>query len=193
MAAKVYPEWVQKYRTQGTTVKKVGDNYYLYKHSSKRVEGKKNPMPKDSYIGRITPDGVIKSSSKKINTVESDVIVKEYGFSMALEKLCPTGWKEPLGKEWQKVLDKIILTESPESYITELRDTGKELDPHIQLGAQKSSLQRRMKNEYGIEIRDLRPLLTIYLVKIGEKKIISRVEPEQKKVLERFGLRMEVD
>lgn len=193
MAAKVYPEWVQKYRTQGTTVKKVGDNYYLYKHSSKRVEGKKNPMPKDSYIGRITPDGVIKSGSKKINTRESDVIVKEYGFSMALEKLCPSGWKEPLGKGWQKVLDKIILTESPESYITELRDTGKELDPHIQLGAQKSSLQRRMKNEYGIEIRDLRPLLTIYLVKIGEKKIISRVEPEQKKVLERFGLRMEVD
>ena len=193
MAAKVYPEWVQKYRTQGTTVKKVGDNYYLYKHSSKRVEGKKNPMPKDSYIGRITPDGVIKSSSKKINTVESDVIVKEYGFSMALEKLCPTGWKEPLGKEWQKVLDKIILTESPESYITELRDTGKELDPHIQLGAQKSSLQRRMKNEYGIEIRDLRPLLTIYLVKIGEKKIISCIDPKQKEVLDKFNLRMEVD
>lgn len=193
MASKVYPEWVQKYRTQGTTVKRVGENYYLYKHSSKRVAGKKNPMPKDSYIGRITPEGVIQSSSKKINTEDSDVIVKEYGFSVALEKLCPSGWKEPLGKEWQRVLDKIILTESPESYITELRETGKELDPHIQLGAQKSSLQRRLKNEYGIEIRDLKPLLTIYLVKIGGKKIISRILPDQKEILERFSLKMEVD
>ena len=193
MADKIYPEWVQKYRTQGTTVKRVGENYYLYKHSSKRVEGKKNPMPKDSYIGRITPDGVIKSGSKKINTEGSDVIVKEYGFSKALEKLCPSGWKEPLGKEWQKVLDKIILTESPESYITELRETSKELDSHIQLGAQKSSLQRRMNNEYGIEIRELKPLLTIYLVKIGDKKIISRILPDQKEILERFSIKMEVD
>ena len=193
MTAKVYPDWVQKFRTQGTTVKKVGENYYLYKHSSKRAAGKKNPMPKDSYIGRITPEGVIKSSSKKINTEGSDVIVKEYGFSIALEKLCPSGWKEPLGREWQQVLDKIILTESPESYITELRETKKELDPHIQLGAQKSSLQRRLKNEYGIEIRDLKPLLTIYLVKIGGKKIISRILPDQKEILERLSLKMEVD
>ena len=193
MATKVYPEWVQKYRTQGTTVKRVGENYYLYKHSSKRVAGKKNPVPRDSYIGRITPDGVIKSSSKKINTVDSDVIVKEYGFSVAMEKLCPSGWKEPLGKEWRKVLDKIILTESPESYITELRETGKELDPHIQLGAQKSSLQRRLKNEYGIEIRDLRPLLTIYLVKIGGKKVISRILPDQREILDKLCLDMEVD
>jgi hypothetical protein len=26
---KTYPEWVQKYRVQGTTVKKKGDAYYL--------------------------------------------------------------------------------------------------------------------------------------------------------------------
>ena len=66
MAAKTYPDWVQKFRTKGKTVKKVGDNYYLYKHTSKRVEGKKNPQPVDTYIGVITPDGVIESRKKKM-------------------------------------------------------------------------------------------------------------------------------
>ena len=45
MAGKVYPEWVQAQKRKGTTIKKVGDNYYLYKHSSKRVPGKKYPVP----------------------------------------------------------------------------------------------------------------------------------------------------
>ena len=53
---KVYPDWVQKYREKGTTVKKVGNNFYLYRHSSKRVPGKKYPVPVDTYIGKITPD-----------------------------------------------------------------------------------------------------------------------------------------
>ena len=42
MAQKVYPDWVQEQRTKGTTVKKSGNNYYLYKHTSRRVPGKKN-------------------------------------------------------------------------------------------------------------------------------------------------------
>ena len=63
---KVYPEWVQKHRRKGTTIKKVGNNYYLYKHSSKRVPGKKYPVPVDTYIGRITQEGVVKSEIKKV-------------------------------------------------------------------------------------------------------------------------------
>ncbi len=37
---KKYPDWVQKHRTNGTTVKKKGDAYYLYKRTSRRVQGK---------------------------------------------------------------------------------------------------------------------------------------------------------
>ena len=40
---KKYPDWVQKYRIKGTTVKKKGDSYYLYKRTSRRVKGKKYP------------------------------------------------------------------------------------------------------------------------------------------------------
>ncbi len=64
-AEKRYPDWVQEQRTRGTTVKKKRDTYYLYKRTSRRVPGKKYPQPVDTYIGIITPEGVIKSGKKK--------------------------------------------------------------------------------------------------------------------------------
>ncbi len=94
-AEKRYPDWVQEQRTRGTTVKKKGDTYYLYKRTSRRVPGKKYPQPVDTYIGIITPEGVIKSGKKKISL--GGIEVKEYGFSQAVWQLCPQGWKKPLG------------------------------------------------------------------------------------------------
>ena len=103
---KKYPDWVQKYRTRGKTVKKKGDAYYLYKRTSKRVPGKKYPQPVDTYIGIITPDGVVESDKKKISL--TDIEVWEYGFSKAILDLCPEGWKKPLGDDWEDILiDKV--------------------------------------------------------------------------------------
>ncbi len=193
MSERVYPDWVQKQKTTGTTVKKVGNNYYLYKHSSKRVPGKKNPVPVDTYIGKITPEGVEKSGSKKVVVNDAEVIVKEYGFSRSVEVLCPAGWKEPLGKNWQEVLDFIIVRESPESYVQQVRKVPELLDPHIQLGAQKSALQRRMKKEYGVDFKELKQLSSIYMVSVSGKKLVSKISEEQKKLLERLELKLEVD
>lgn len=193
MSNKVYPDWVQKQKTTGTTVKKVGNNYYLYKHSSKRVPGKKNPVPVDTYIGKITPNGIEKSGSKKVDANDTEIIVKEFGFSRSVELLCPAGWKEPLGKDWQKVLDYIIVRESPESYITQSRKVPESLDPHIQYGAQKSALQRKMKKEYHVELKDLRLLSTVYLVRIAGKNFLSKMTDEQKSLLERMELKLEVE
>ncbi len=193
MSERVYPDWVQKQKTTGTTVKKVGNNYYLYKHSSKRVPGKKNPVPVDTYIGKITPEGVEKSGSKKVVVNDAEVIVKEYGFSRSVEVLCPAGWKEPLGKNWQEVLDFIIVRESPESYVQQVRKVPELLDPHIQLGAQKSALQRRMKKEYGVDFKELKQLSSIYMVSVSGKQLVSKISEEQKKLLERLELRLEVD
>ena len=92
---KKYPDWVQKYRTKGTTVKKKGDSYYLYKRTSRRVKGKKYPQPVDTYIGVITPEGVIQSNKRKISLTDAEVW--EYGFSKAVWALCPDDWKKPLG------------------------------------------------------------------------------------------------
>ena len=188
---KVYPAWVQQYRTTGTTVKKVGNNYYLYRHSSKRVPGKKNPVPMDTYIGKITPEGVEKRGIRKVS---SGVIeVKEFGFSTAVEQLCPQGWKEPLGKDWQKTLDYIIVREMPESYITKARKVPVKLNANIQYGAQLGALNRRIKAEHQIEIKDLKCLANIYLVYIGRQILVSKITDEQKTLAERLGISLEVD
>lgn len=188
---KVYPEWVQKQKTKGTTVKKVGNNYYLYKHSSKRVPGKKYPVPKDTYIGRITPDGIEEGVSRKIPVDSPEVTVKEFGFSKAVEELCPAGWKEPLGSAWQEVLDFIIVRESPESYVAQVRKVPEELDPHIQYGAQKGMLMKRMKKEFGVGLKELRILSTIYVVSVGGKRLVSVISDEQGELLGKLGLRLE--
>lgn len=188
---KQYPEWVQKFRTRGTTVKKRGDIYYLYKRTSKRVPGKKYPQPVDTYIGVITPDGVVKSERKKVSL--TDAVVKEFGFSKAIEILCPQGWKEPLGDKWHDVLDYIIERESEESYIPMEREAVKELDPHIQYGAQKASLIRRINREYQVDFTELKTLSRIYIIYLDGNKIISKVTDEQKKLLDRLHINLEVD
>lgn len=188
---KTYPDWVQEYRTRGTTVKKKGEKYYLYKRTSRRVPGKKYPQPVDTYIGVITPEGVLRSDKKKITL--TDASVKEFGFSRAVESLCPQSWKEPLGKAWQEVLDFIILKESAESYIATERGTVESLEPHIQYGAQKSSLIRRMQKESGADMKDLKYLSTIYLIYMDGNKIVSKISDEQQEILKRFHINLEVD
>ncbi len=110
-----YPDWVQAYRSRGTTIKKKGDAYYLYKRTSKRVPGKKYPQPVDTYIGIITPDGVVRTNKKKVTV--TDIEVWEYGFSKAVWDLCPDSWKKPLGGDWEDVLRIILLKWSPTSYL----------------------------------------------------------------------------
>lgn len=189
--AKTYPDWVQAHRTKGTTVKKKGETYYLYKRTSRRVPGKKYPQPVDTYIGVITPEGVIKSDKKKVTLTDAEV--KEFGFSKAVESLCPQSWKEPLGNGWRQVLDFIILNESPESYISTERQTVRTLDPHIQYGAQKGALIRRMQKESGAGLRDLKCLSTIYLIYMDGNKVVSRISDTQREVLDRFHISLEVD
>lgn len=188
---KIYPDWVQEYRTRGTTVKKKGEKYYLYKRTSRRVHGKKYPQPVDTYIGVITPEGILKSDKKKVTL--TDATVKEFGFSRAVEILCPQSWKEPLGKNWRKVLDFIILKESAESYIATERGEVEALDPHIQYGAQKSSLIRRMQKESGADLKDLKYLSTIYLIYMDGNKIVSKISDGQWEIMERFHINLEVD
>jgi hypothetical protein len=60
-----YPDWVRQHKKPGTSIKKVGESYYLYKTTSARIAGKKNPQPKSTYIGAITKDGVIETKRRK--------------------------------------------------------------------------------------------------------------------------------
>lgn len=186
---KKYPDWVQKYRTRGKTVKKKGNAYYLYKRTSKRVPGKKYPQPVDTYVGIITPDGVIESDKKKISL--TDIEVWEYGFSKAILDLCPEGWKKPLGDDWEDILKIIICSWSERSWLKKegLRD--KE-EFRCQFNAQAASLTRRIYKEHNIDVKMLYPLKDIYLVIMGKVKAISKIDPVQQELIERLGLELEV-
>lgn len=187
---KRYPDWVQAQRTKGTTVKKKGETYYLYKRTSKRIPGKKYPQPVDTYIGIITRDGVVKSEKKKISM--EGIEVKEYGFSMAVQQLCPEGWKKPLGKDWEDVLAILLWKWSPETYLSKERKIKKESEFHYQLNAQASSLSSRIYKEHGVELQKLQILKSIYLLYFEKGKAISKISKEQKELLEKIGVELSV-
>ena len=188
---KVYPEWVQAYRTRGNTVKKKGDSYYLYKRTSKRIPGKKYPQPVDTYIGVITPEGVVESDKKQIDV--KDIRVREYGFSRTIREICPEGWKQALGKDWEDILDIILLKWSPETYLQDERKIRQEEEFHVQFAAQMASLSRRIYKQYQVDMAELEPLKRIYLVTSGKIRAISKIRPEQQEILDKFGIRMGVD
>lgn len=186
----VYPEWVQRYRTQGKTVKKVGNTYYLYKRTSKRVPGKKYPQPVDTYIGIITPEGVMESKKKKLSL--TGIEVKEYGFSKTMWLLCPESWKKPLGDDWEDILSIVIQKWSPESYLIKERAWKKEEEFHCQFAAQMSSLSRRLYKERGIDMAKLQILKSIYLVYLAKETAVSIMSEEQKQLLEELGVTLEM-
>ena len=185
----VYPDWVQAQRKRGTTVKKVGNNYYLYKRTSKRVPGKKYPQPVDTYIGMITPDGIIEK--KKILVSASSVEVREYGFSKAVQELCPQEWKDAAGNEWEDKLNLLITHWSPNSYLTKERDIKSEEELRFSIASQAGSLSRRMYKSCGVGIEELKPLDTIYAVYIEKQVIISKVSEKQQEILDKIQVRLE--
>ena len=185
-----YPKWVQKHRVRGTTIKKKGNSYYLYKRTSKRVPGKKYPQPVDTYIGLITPEGVVYSDKKKVTL--SNIEVREYGFTKAIQDLCPDGWKKPLGEDWNNVLSIIILKWSPESFLKDTPTLKTENDFHYQFAVQAASLSRRIYKEHGIDLKELEILKTIYLVRIEKNSAISVISPAQQQIIDRLGMSLEM-
>ena len=185
-----YPELVQKHRVRGTTIKKKGNSYYLYKRTSKRVPGKKYPQAVDTYIGLITPEGVVYSDKKKVTL--SNIEVREYGFTKAIQDLCPEGWKKPIGEDWNDVLSIIILKWSPESFLKDTPTLKTENDFHYQFAVQAASLSRRIYKEHGIDLKELEILKTIYLVRIEKNSAISVISPAQQEIIDRLGMSMEI-
>lgn len=73
----VYPDWVEKYRGKGKTIRKVRNGYGLYKCTSVYVKGSKNPKSKQEYLGMITEkDGFV---PKKVVPAHPEYY--EYGLS----------------------------------------------------------------------------------------------------------------
>ncbi len=187
--ATVYPEWVQAQRVKGTTVKKVGNTYYLYKRTSKRVPGRKYPQPVDTYIGIITPDGIVEK--KKTLLATTDVIVKEFGFSKAIQELCPMEWKEIMGVDWEDKLNVLITYWSSESYLTKEKTIKTADELRFSISSQSGNLSRRIYHNCGVGVEQLKKLNNIYVVYIEKQKIISCISDEQQKLLDKVKVKLE--
>ena len=74
----VYPEWAEKFRAEGKTIRKVRNGYGLYECTSTYVPGQKYPKSVQKYLGMITEkDGFI--PKKSVSDTASFSI--EYGLS----------------------------------------------------------------------------------------------------------------
>lgn len=99
------PEWAKKYRKEGTEVKDIGGNYYLYKISSRwDPEKKRSKKITDKYLGTITREGVVKPKHERVLEDLEGIAVKEYGATFflmdnnkeiidAVKRVYPHGWK----------------------------------------------------------------------------------------------------
>ena len=186
----MYPEWVQEQRIKGTTVKKVGNTYYLYKRTSKRVAGKKYPQPIDTYIGVITPDGIIERKRQRLAT--TSIKVKEYGFSKAVWDSCPDDWKKAVGEGWEDKLACMIRNASPESYLCEEMDVKEEEELSFSVASQAGMLSRRFYKKYGVEFSSLEKLRNIYLVYIENHVFVSEITEEQMELLKKISVSLEL-
>lgn len=179
-----YPDWVNAHKKKGTSVKKVGNEYYLYKTTSKRVPGKKNPQPISEYIGVITKDGVIQTNVRKIST--DKVKVYEYGLSYALESLLPE--KFLINKHDEETLRfaflHIVKHYSPKSYLLRGIDLPTIEELHINLNVQLKRYERLS----GISIEELRPLSEMYLVETKQCDMLSEITSEMQEIFTRLGV-----
>ena len=75
-----YPEWAEKFREKGKTIRKVKDGYALYRCTSEYVKGQKYPKAKQEYLGMITEkEGFIPKRADAPNPV-----YLEYGLSKVI-------------------------------------------------------------------------------------------------------------
>ena len=182
-----YPDWVNAFKEKGTSVKRVGNEYYLYRATSKRVPGMKYPQPVETYIGRITKEGVIRTSIRKIST--DRVRVYEYGMSYAMQSLLPEAFlinshdRETLRYAFLHIVKCV----SPKSYL--LR--GAELPEISELRINLNVQYKRYERLAGIAIEDLRPLSEIYLVDTRECDMLSEATPEMREIFTKLGVEID--
>lgn len=109
------PEWVLKQKRPGTTVKQIGDSYYLYSCTSKRIPDKSYPVSVQSYIGKITKSGVINEKASLLAQNTEAGLLKDLvkGLDARFDKVIVL-----------KICDSWVLTKTSPDLVTELEKKG---------------------------------------------------------------------
>jgi len=100
------PEWVLKYKTTGTEIRKFGSNYYLYKVTSKwNPQLKRSKKITEKFLGTITENGLVQTKVEQIKAGYTKISVKEFGsfhfvysqnqdIILVLKDLFPQWWQQ---------------------------------------------------------------------------------------------------
>lgn len=118
-----YPEAIRRFRPKGTCLKKAGDIYNVYQVTSKRVPGKKYPIPQvGALLGYIDEQGFHEKRKQMLDT--GDLVSYEYGYTAFLllhedDFLSAFRKSHPklLAREAKEVFRNVILVLSPYSVL----------------------------------------------------------------------------
>ncbi|GCC10758.1 transposase DDE domain protein [archaeon] len=101
-----YPQWVLKHKKKGTEIRKIGNNFYLYKVTSVWDKEKKRARKiTEKFLGTITQEGLIKPRQERLIDSLNSISVKEFGatnfilelnsdIKKRLKTVYPDKWKE---------------------------------------------------------------------------------------------------
>ena len=101
-----HPDWVLEHRRKGTEVRKIGNNFYLYKVTSIWDKEKKRAKKiTEKFLGTITRDGLIEPKHERALKSLDNISVKEFGatnflldanedIKEKLKEIYPDRWKE---------------------------------------------------------------------------------------------------
>ena len=105
------PEFARPYKKKGYDVRKRKDTFFLYRITSRRVEGKKNPQLVQEYIGIINPDGTLLEKKRRPSR-EKDAqerIYLEYGLSSFIYRQFRRELRRSLFNSGGKIGESIVV------------------------------------------------------------------------------------
>lgn len=179
--SEILPAWLVPYNIEGNIIKKDNNgHFYLYqRHDGRSV-----------YLGRVTEDGLIPSKKRDIsntsNIINTNFCIYEYGYTRAMQVLCPHNWKKDLGSDADVLLTEIILQKSPDSYL--VRSKTRKLSKRRYYIAQYDKLVVLLRQR-GISMEELYGTMSPLKLLIDEGKMyLSQISDEQQKLCSRHGI-----
>jgi hypothetical protein len=187
-----YPDYVSKFRPKGTIIKSVRGVYYVYKATSRRVEGKKYPVHViDKLLGTIDEAGLHPLSHALVDTTR--VRIREYGFTNYLLKYEDAFLAKIYKgtKSLQRSLYRsLIVYLSPNSYLQDdLSNHIRPLDFYVEklnigIPNQITALSKMIE----MDLAKLEPLKYVCAVYMGDRLFEGELTETQKNLLEELGV-----
>lgn len=177
-----YPENIRRFRPKGTCLKKAGGIYNVYQVTSKRVPGKKYPVPQtDALLGYIDEQGFHEKRKQMLDT--EDLVSYEYGYTAFLllhENDFVSAFRKShpkiLAREAKEVFRNVILVLSPYSVLNADRSferrTAEEL--HDMYGASVSAAALLINRIMPLDQTVEEGLRCLGCIRTGKKLILAK-------------------